>query len=218
MATLGSAWLHIGRQLRKPAGLSGLVTAQMVGLLNEDSNRIAIAALKIAANDTILELGFGPGRAIKAMANMASEGRIFGVDHSSTMYISASRRNRRAIREGRVQLMRGDFAALPWRQGSIDKCLAVHVAYFMAEAEIREIRRVLRPRGLLSMLVTERNTMDHWKFAGPSTHRLFATDDLYRLLDDAGFRPNEVDVHRVSLGMSVPGLLAIAAKSSSALP
>lgn len=210
---LESAWLRIGQQLRKPVGFGGVLTAQIIGLLNDESNRTAIAALNITANDTVLELGFGSGRAIKTITNLTKGGRIFGIDHSSTMHDKASRRNCRAIREGRVHLVQGRFDALPWEQGAIDKCLATHVAYFMAVEDVREARRVLRSGGILCMLVTDRAAMERWKFAHPSTHQLFAADDLVKLLGDGGFAPNKVDVRSVSLGVFVPGLLALATKS-----
>jgi ubiquinone/menaquinone biosynthesis C-methylase UbiE len=214
MATLANAWVHIGQQLRKPAGLTGVLTAQVMSLVNGESNRLAIAALDVTPKDTILELGFGPGRAIKALGSVVRNGRIYGVDHSSAMYMSATRRNRRAIREGRVRLIHGRFDALPWEEGVIDKCLAVHVAYFMDWAEMQEVRRVLRPGGTLSILVTDKTVMQHWKIAHPSTHRLFAANDLADLISKGGFRPEDVSIQSVSLGSSsIPGLLAIARKS-----
>jgi ubiquinone/menaquinone biosynthesis C-methylase UbiE len=213
VTALDRAWLRIGQQLRKPVGLGGSLSAQIMELLNEESNRIAIAALNVTANDTVLELGFGSGRAIETISNLAPEGQVFGIDQSSTMYDKAKRRNRHGIRKGRVHLVQGRFDALPWKQGVIDKCLATHVAYFMAADEVCEARRVLRPGGILSMLVTDRTAMERWKFAHPSTHQLFAADDLAKLLGDGGFPPNQVDVRSVSLGMFVPGLLALATKS-----
>lgn len=69
------------------------------------------------------------------------------------MLAQARARNRRAIRAGRVRLYRGRCEQLPLASRSIDKVLAVNVAYFWhdAEAAPREVRRVLRPGGLLSV-------------------------------------------------------------------
>jgi SAM-dependent methyltransferase len=215
MTTLESAWILLGQQLRKPAGVGGRLLARAMGLINGTSNRIAIAALHIAANDTVLELGFGTGRAIKAMAGATTEGQVFGIDHSAVMSLQASRLNLRAIQDGRVRLVQGSLDALPWQDGAVDKCLAVHVAYFMGAKEIREARRVLRSGGKLAVLVTDKGAMAHWKFAHPSTHRQFAASDLTKLLLDGGFSREEMCVQRVSLGMGIPGLLALAIKSTA---
>lgn len=214
MTFFEGAWLFIGQQLRKPVGLGGDLLGWAFGLLNERSNRIAIAALDITLNDTVLELGFGTGHAIRMIANAAAEGRVFGIDHSSTMYFHASRRLRHAIHDGRVRLVHGSLKSLPWQESAIDKCLAVHVAYFMDAKEVREARRVLRIGGRLAVLVTDKAAMEHWKFAHPGTHRQFAASDLTKLLLDGGFSREEMCLQNVSLGMAIPGLLALATKSA----
>ena len=213
MIILDGAWISIGQQLRKPAGFGGHLIARAMDFVNERSNRIAIAALDITLNDTVLELGFGTGRAIKVIANAATQGRVFGIDHSSTMYLQASRRLRHAIHEGRVRLVHGSLKRLPWQENAVDKCLAVHVAYFMDAKEVREARRVLRIEGRLAVLVTDKAAMGRWKFAHPSTHRQFAASDLTKLLLDGGFSRGEICLQSVSLGMAIPGLLALATKS-----
>jgi SAM-dependent methyltransferase len=212
MITFEGAWISIGQQLRKPAGFGGRLLARAMSLANERSNRIAIAALDITVNDTVLELGFGGGRTIKTLANAATEGRVFGIDHSPAMSSRACRLNRRAIQDGRVRLVQGRLDALPWQSGTVDKCLAVHVAYFMDAKEVREVRRVLRSGGKLAVLVTDTVAMAHWKFAPPSTHRQFTASGLTSLLVDGGFSCEEMLVQSVSLGMAIPGLLALATK------
>ncbi|MGD0023205.1 MAG: class I SAM-dependent methyltransferase [Xanthobacteraceae bacterium] len=181
-------------------------------LANRRSNRIAIDALKIAPDDTILELGFGPGRAVRALAALAPQGCVLGIDHSATMLARASRSNRRAIREKRVYLLRGRFDALPWRADSVDRILAVHVIYFAGAAEIREARRVLRPGGSIVILATDKSAMARWRFVQFSTHSIFDMDDLAALLLRGGFATREFVISRIKLSFGVPGLLAMATK------
>ena len=212
MIGLEAAWISLGRQLRKPEGLGGHFLALTMSLANERSNSVAIAALDIARNDTILELGFGGGDAIRVIANAAAEAQVFGIDHSAAMCLRASRRLRSTIHDGRVLLVQGNLKRLPWQECAVDKCLAVHVAYFMSAREVHEARRVLRIGGRLVVLVTDKAAMRRWKFAFPETHRQFAESDLTRLLLDGGFSRQEMCLQRVSLGMGIPGLLALATK------
>ena len=214
MITLDAAWISLAQQMRKPEGLGGHLLARAMGLVNERSNRIAIAALDITLNDTVLELGFGTGRAIRVIADAATEGLVFGIDHSSTMYFQASCRLRHAIHDGRVRLVHGSLKRLPWQESAVDKCLAVHVAYFMDAKEVREARRVLRIGGRLAVLVTDKAAMGRWKFAHHGTHRQFVASDLTKLLLDGGFSRDEMYLQSVSLGMAIPGLLALATKSA----
>jgi SAM-dependent methyltransferase len=209
-------WAAIGRQLRNPSGFGGGLIAGLMAFANRQPNRIAIDALKIAPSDTVLELGFGPGRAIRTLDSMASRGRVFGIDHSATMLAQASRYNRRTVRIGRVQLQQGRFDALPWAPDTFDKILAVNVVYFFRAdaAEIREARRVLRPGGMMAIYASNKSTMARWKFPCPETHHLFDEHDLLALILKGAAANDEVSVCSVTLALRIAGLLAILRKGT----
>lgn len=182
-----------------------------MALANRRPNRAAIAALDIQPGDHILELGFGPGAAITAMAALAPRGRIYGVDKSQAMLELARRRNVTAIRAGRVALRQSPFEALPLPDASVDKILAVNVVYFWTDAApiLREVRRVLRPGGLVSIYATDASAMGRWKFAGPETHRLFDRQSLAALLQGGGFHEERICIREVQPVPGIRGLLAV---------
>ncbi len=205
-----SIWHAVGQQLQRPTGLYGRLAGNLMGIVNEKPNRLAVDALRIGARDTVLELGFGPGRAIEIMASRAPNGIIYGVDQSTIMLEQAKGRNREAILEGRVCLYNACFDNLPFADASIDKILAVNVVYFWRDAAsvVTEIRRVLRPGGSLSIYATDATTMSGWKFAGPETHRLFRATELNELLLEGGFDRHRVSVKSVLMPGKIKGLLA----------
>lgn len=205
-------WAVIGRQLQNPSGFGGKLIARLMAVANRRSIGIAIRALDCSPNNTILDLGCGSGRAVKVLAAMAVQGLILGIDYSETMLAQAFRHSRYAIWQGRVHLLRGRIDALPCRDNSIDRILAVHVVYFAGEAGVREARRVLRPGGLIVIVATDRSAMARWKFAQPSTHELFDLHGLANLLVRGGFATSAISVTPIKLGLGVPGLLAIASK------
>ena len=205
-------WAAVGRQLRNPSGIGGRLIARLMALANRRSNRIAIRALDCSPDDTILDLGCGPGSAVKALAVIAGQGLIIGLDHSETALAQALRQNRYAIRQRRVHLLRGRIDALPCRDNTIDGILAVHVVYFAGEAGVREARRVLRPGGRIVIVATDRSAMAHWKFAQPSTHELFDMPGLENLFECGGFATSGISVTHVNLAYGVLGLLGIATK------
>jgi ubiquinone/menaquinone biosynthesis C-methylase UbiE len=198
--------------LRNPSGFGGRLIARVMGIANRRSNRIAIRALDCSPDNTILDLGCGSGPAIRTLAGTVGQGLILGIDHSETMLAQASRRNRQAVRQRRVHLVRGRIDALPWRDNTIDKILAVHVVYFAGEAGVREARRVLRPGGRIVIVATDQSAMTRWKFAQSSTHELFDVRGLAGLLVRGGFATSEISVTQIKLGFGVLGLLAIATK------
>ncbi|HWJ17791.1 MAG TPA: class I SAM-dependent methyltransferase, partial [Geobacterales bacterium] len=144
----------------------------------------------------------------------ARQGLVLGVDRSPEMLELASRRNRRQIVEGRVQLRLASFGELPWTSDTIDSILAVNVAYFFSPdaREIREARRVLKPGGQMAVYVTDKSTMSHWKFSGPDTHALYGEDDMRDLLARGGFNTADIAIRKVQLGFGIRGLLALGQK------
>ena len=97
-----------------------------------DSARDAIRVLVSASenptsrSNKVLEIGFGPGIAIREAAARASGGLVCGVGHSEVMLGQARRRNAEAIRVGRVDLRLGTAERLPSFDAAFDKVLAVN--------------------------------------------------------------------------------------------
>jgi SAM-dependent methyltransferase len=207
-------WTHVGRQLRRPSGLAARFVGPVMALANRQPYRVAIGALEITPGDTVLELGFGPGHGLQTLTSIASKGRVLGIDHSAAMLAQASRRNRAAIGDGRLELRPGSFDSLPWHAESVDKILAVNVAYFFRTdgADIREARRVLRPGGRIVVFTTDRQAMASWKFAGSETHRTFGQDELVRLFMDGGFASDEIRISSTMMPLRIRGLVGIAYK------
>jgi ubiquinone/menaquinone biosynthesis C-methylase UbiE len=211
-------WAAIGRQLQRPSGLGGFLTGRVMDVFNRRSNRLAIEALRPAANDIILDLGCGSGKAIHTLTALRPTALILGIDHSAAMIADAARRNRQAISKGRVGLLCGDFSALPYRDNSIDKILAVHILYFADVAAMCEAHRVLRPGGSMALVVSEKATMEKWRFASEATHQLFDQQALVARLRRAGFKEDQVAAGPVRQNARVRGILAVAIKTISESP
>jgi len=181
-------------------------------VVNARPNALAVAALELQPADEVLELGCGPGHAISLMAEQVPHGTIHAIDPSAAMLAQARARNRESCDSGRVHLYRAKAEQLPFASGSMDKILAVNVAYFWREpkAALREIRRVLRPTGILSIYVTDASTMRRWPFAGEETHRLFDRAKLERELRDSDFRVDTVAITNIRITRRIAGLITTA--------
>lgn len=203
---------RFGRQLQHPTGLTGRLVGHAMAFANRRANRAAVEALGIEPADEILELGFGPGAAIETLAALAPEGRIYGIDKSQEMLALACKRNKAAMRAGRVVLTQGSFDRLPLPAATVDKVLAVNVIYFWHEAGavLSEIRRVLRPGGILAIYATDAGAMQRWKFAGPATHRTFDRPGLAALLEAAGFERARIDIRETCPAPGLRGWVATA--------
>src|SRR6185312_6011595 len=89
-------------QAHHPRGAAGRVAAwEMACRPSNRQRRVWVASLlAVRPADRALEIGYGPGVAVAALAR-AGAGHVYGVDHSGVMLRRASRRNAAAIRAGR---------------------------------------------------------------------------------------------------------------------
>src|SRR6266849_3968725 len=123
----------IARQSGRPEGPLGRVIAFIMERETLEQNRRALAALEIEDGDDVVELGYGHGRTLEAIAALSPSGRIAGVDHSDQMRDLATRRCDGLLGAGRVDLRTGDTRRLPYPDGSFSRALAVHVLYFWSD-------------------------------------------------------------------------------------
>jgi ubiquinone/menaquinone biosynthesis C-methylase UbiE len=71
---------------------------------NRRRNAWVVSLLDVQRDDRVLEIGFGPGVAIRELARLAADGYVYGLDHSEVMVRQAARRNAEGVRRGRVDL------------------------------------------------------------------------------------------------------------------
>src|ERR671910_197830 len=130
---------------------AGLLMAHRTS--NRRRNAWAISLLDVRPEDRVLEIGFGPGIAIRELARLAAEGYVCGIDHSELMLRRAKRLNAEGLRRGVVDLRLGSVDELPTFDEPFDKILAVNAMMFWREpvARLEELRRLLRPGGLIAV-------------------------------------------------------------------
>ena len=99
----------------------------------------------------VLEIGFGPGVAVREIARRTTRGQVVGIDRSAVMRAQAARRNAAAIRAGRVSLMVASIDDPPTFDRPFDKVLAVNNMGMWSEPALRlkELAGLLRAGGLV---------------------------------------------------------------------
>lgn len=173
------------RQAHHPQGIAGRAVGWMFAHRpsNRRRNIWAVSLLDVRPTDRVLEIGFGPGVAIAELAGRATQGQVFGVDHSQAMVRQAARRNAAAVRARRVHLTHASVEQLPGFGDPLDAVLAVNSVGFWPDPveRLRELRRLLRPAGRIALVSQPRcpgATRD-------TTAR--AAQELQDLLTQAGF-------------------------------
>jgi SAM-dependent methyltransferase len=139
-----------------PRGAFGRLAGQIMARKSSNTERSvwAVAELDPKPDARILEVGYGPGVAISEMSHRAYDGVVMGVDISNVMLAQASRRNRKSIREGRVDLRVGDAQDLDADLSEFDLIYGINVWQFWADQQqtISALRNRLSPDGALAIV------------------------------------------------------------------
>lgn len=145
-------WLR--SQLGKPSGLFGAwIIAPLLNLTNAGLVNTAVELLEPKPDDAVLDVGFGGGASLWAMAKKVPRGKVAGVDYSRDMVDRAELLIQQKTLSSRVRVKCGDVAALPFRAGTFDKIITVNSLYYWPDmpAALREMARVLKRHGRLAV-------------------------------------------------------------------
>ena len=163
---------HMISQFGRPRGIGGRVSGWVMAhrSSNRRRNLWVVSLLGIQPTDRVLEVGFGPGVAIRQVARLA--GRVYGVDHSELMV----RRVRRYVSD----VVCASVADLPDFGAPLDVVYSVNSIGFWPQPveRLRELRDALRPGGRIALATQPR-------MPGVTTEQ--AAQQLRDLLAAAGF-------------------------------
>ena len=139
------------RAFGRPRGLLGRIGGRLMLRGKADCGRWLVDALDLPKDARVLEIGCGPGVLLGLFAQAVPEGRVVGIDPSATMLRQARRRNEQAIRDGRIELLRGEAEAMPVGDEGFDVVVTLNSMQLWHDlrAGVRECRRALRSPGKL---------------------------------------------------------------------
>ena len=137
-----------------------MVWSSKYGKLREREH--LIDALGLAGDEKVLDVGCGRGLLLNGVARRLPEGRAFGIDLWQTVDQSgnspeAALSNSKAENVAdRVEVRTADMRGLPFPDGTMDALISSLAIHNVPDRDgrakaIREIARVLKPKGRLSL-------------------------------------------------------------------
>jgi ubiquinone/menaquinone biosynthesis C-methylase UbiE len=130
--------------------------SQVYDLLSERSEapmrKAGLALLNARAGESVLEIGFGTGHSLAALAKgVGPNGKVFGIDLSDKMLQVARATLAKAKLADRVRLRCGDAVQMAFADNSMDAVFMSFALELFDTPEIprvlKQCRRVLRPGG-----------------------------------------------------------------------
>jgi SAM-dependent methyltransferase len=188
----------IDRTARKPAGKWARknYTAPKA---HYRSFRIIMEALSLQRDDIYCEIGCGGGVLLRMVMDKVHSGAA--IDHSPEMAALAMENNRTAVEAGRLEIVEGDAARLPWEAAAFTACAAANMFFFIPEPEamLSEVFRVLKPGGRFSMVTIGKGLVGKLTFGWIYDLRTYSNEKMATMLSDTGF--SSVSVRSQTMGL-----------------
>ncbi len=176
------------RQFERPRGILGKLAGIIMNLENRKINKWTIQHLKPKTGDIILEIGYGPGYAIKKLVDSKKGVVLHGIDLSANMEKMAAKKNSEAVEKGNVQLYSGDISEFT---GSCqyDKVYTVnnYPLWEKKENSLQRIHHLLKDGGKIVITVQPRED----DADAAKTRKLGKI--IHKDLERAGF--HSIDIH-----------------------
>jgi ubiquinone/menaquinone biosynthesis C-methylase UbiE len=202
--------IRSAQQMRCPSGFMGRLAARVMKKYNAEAESWTVEQLKLAPDDRVLEIGFGPGIGLRSALCKIQTGFVGGIDLSPDMVKMVSRNNKEAIQNGRLRLTNGDAEKLPFEDRSFSKVFAVNVIYFWKEPRVPflEIKRVLTPGGQFCIYMVEKQDMLRLDQARTDVFNLLEKEEVLKIIEAAGFLNCVIQTRqeRIRTGVCISGV------------
>lgn len=162
-----AAAIVVVRQCRRPTWLPGRLLATVMNRSHAALTEWGLEHVAIDPRATILDVGCGGGAAVRRLASIAVDGKVFGVDYAPASVATARRTNGARIAAGQVDIQLASVSALPFPADTFSVVTAVETHYYWPNLRenLHEILRVLEPGGTVVLIAEAyRGRRDDWLY------------------------------------------------------
>src|ERR1700730_12403426 len=107
-------------QCQNPTGWLGRLVLRNMNSRHSKVTDWGLSQASIGKQDIILDVGCGGGRTVSKLAAIATQGRVYCIDHSTESVAMAVRPNKQWIVIARVEVREASVPPLPFSEGAFD--------------------------------------------------------------------------------------------------
>lgn len=183
---------YIGSQFGNPRGIVGFFCCKCMNIINIKLYKKTVSLLAAEKNHKILDIGYGNGYLL-SLVYKAFGCSLYGIDISEDMKTLALKRNKKALREGGINLQTGDVCNLNYEDEMFQAVTSINTVYFWSDTVkgLSEIRRCLVPGGCFVNAVYTKEWLSRTKMADKGFKK-FEPEELIELGKQAGFENIEI--------------------------
>jgi ubiquinone/menaquinone biosynthesis C-methylase UbiE len=181
--------INLEDQYRCPTDRKGRLVAALMNREHEPLILWGLTKVTISSDCVVLDVGCGGGKTVSRLAQMAPQGKVFGIDYSADMVKFSKKINEKLIAQNRVEIIEGSVEKMSFKDDFFDLVTAFETYYFWNNfsGALNEIKRVLKPGGKLLLVNELMYGVTPAKLIKETHVKLFPPEEIQNVLQSVGF-------------------------------
>lgn len=154
-----------------------------------------LSHVNFARKRLVLDVGCGGGKNLERILKQSKQINAVGVDISPASVQVTKKKNSRAVKDGRLQVVQGQAESLPFASNLFDLVTAFETVYFWdIEKGLAEVYRTLKKGGQLLIVNESRSSKGIEEYEDEVGFTVYTKDELCKIVKKAGFKNIRSDV------------------------
>jgi ubiquinone/menaquinone biosynthesis C-methylase UbiE len=170
-------------------GRRGRIVAAMMNQHHQSLTLWGLTKVAVGSDFVVLDVGCGGGKTISRLAQLAPQGKVFGVDYSIEMVKFSKKINKMLIAQNRVEIIEGSVEKMSFKDNFFDLVTAFETYYFWTNLSdaLKEINRALKPGGKLLLVNELLCGVTPAKLIEETHVKLFPLEEIQNVMQSVGF-------------------------------
>lgn len=154
-----------------------------------------LSHVNFARKRLVLDVGCGGGKNLERILKQSKQINAVGVDISPASVQVTKKKNSRAVKDGRLQVVQGQAESLPFASNLFDLITAFETVYFWdIEKGLAEVYRTLKKGGQLLIDNESQSSKGIEEYEDEVGFTVYTKDELCKIVKKAGFKNIRSDV------------------------